>query len=275
MSNPKISIVMATRNRAHLINQAIESVMGQNFKNWELIIADGGSEDSTPKVVSEWQKKESRIVYERHEGNDGISKNYNRAFLVARGEYIAMIDDDDPWLDREKLDKQIKFLDGNPEYAGCGGGVVVVNPAGKELYRYLKPETDGEIRKHMLLSNPMANSTTMFRKSAAEKVGWYDESLWYSGDRDFWLKMGLIGKLYNFPEYFSYYTLGAHNTSIADIRPHLKTSFEVMRRYRNKYPRYYPALFLNCAQYAYSFLPKSVRKIVHQSLARLKRMVVK
>src|SRR3989338_1310894 len=145
MNNPKISIVIGTRNRAHLINRAIESVQTQSFKDWELIIADGGSEDSTMAVVSDLQKKEPRIVYVRHEGNDGISKNYNRAFHASRGEYIAMIDDDDSWIDQAKLDKQIKFLDGNPEYVGCGGGVVVIDPAGKELYRYLKPETDGEI----------------------------------------------------------------------------------------------------------------------------------
>ncbi len=275
MANPKVSIVMATHNRAHLIGRAIESVCAQTFSDWELIIADDGSTDGTPRAVEESAKKEHRIVYIRSAVNIGISENYNRAFKVASGEYVAMIDDDDPWLDMDKLKKQIEFLDKNPEYVGCGGGVVVINPAGKELYRYLKPETDEEIRRYMLLSNPMANSTTMFRKGAGEKVGWYDWSLRYSGDRDFWLKMGLIGKLYNFPEYFSYYTMGTHNTSIAKMRPHLKASLAVMKRYKGKYPRYYPALMLNAAQYAYSFLPEFMRRMVHQSLARLKRRVVK
>ncbi|OGZ53389.1 MAG: hypothetical protein A3B25_02095 [Candidatus Ryanbacteria bacterium RIFCSPLOWO2_01_FULL_48_26] len=266
---------MATFNRASLIGRAIESVREQSFKDWELIIADDGSTDDTPHVVAEWKNKESRIVYARSETNEGISKNYNHAFRIVRGEYVAMIDDDDPWRDADKLKKQIEFLEKNGEYVGCGGGVVVVDPAGKELYRYLKPETDGEIRKYMLFSNPMANSTTMFRKSAGEKAGWYDETTRYSGDRDFWLKIGLAGKLYNFPEYFSYYTMGTQNTSIAKIRPHLKASLAVMRRYRNAYPRYYPALALNLIQYAYSFLPEFIRRAAHQSLARLKRRVVK
>ncbi len=275
MQNPKVSIIMGTRNRAHIIGKAIQSVVKQSFKDWELVVADGGSADDTPKVILDWQKKEPRIVYVRHEGDEGISKNYNYAFHVARGEFIAMIDDDDPWLDRDKLQKQIEFLEKNPEYVGCGGGVVVVDSEGKEKYRYLKPETDKDIRSHMLLSNPMANSTTMFRKSAGEKVGWYDGSIRYSGDRDFWMKMGLVGKLYNAPEYLSYYTMGEHNTSIKRIRPHLKTSLMVMKRYKNKYPQYFPALALNYAQYAYSFLPESIRKTMHQSLARLKRLVVK
>ena len=275
MASLRVSIVMATFNRASLIGRAIESVREQSFKDWELIIADDGSTDDTPHVVAEWKNKESRIVYARSETNEGISKNYNHAFRIVRGEYVAMIDDDDPWRDADKLKKQIEFLEKNGEYVGCGGGGVVVDPAGKKLYRYLKPETDGEIRKYMLFSNPMANSTTMFRKSAGEKAGWYDETTRYSGDRDFWLKIGLAGKLYNFPEYFSYYTMGTQNTSIAKIRPHLKASLAVMRRYRNAYPRYYPALALNLIQYAYSFLPEFIRRAAHQSLARLKRRVVK
>ncbi|MFS6779589.1 hypothetical protein, partial [Staphylococcus aureus] len=65
--------------------------------------------------------------------------------------------------------------------------------------RYTKPETDEAIRRRMLYTNPMANSTTMFRRAAGEAAGWYNDSTFYSTDRDFWMKMGLRGKLYNFP----------------------------------------------------------------------------
>ncbi len=287
MADPKVTIVMATWNRAGLIGKAIGSVWAQSFADWELIVADDGSTDNTSRVIEDYQKKEpvrhegvgesgrSRIVYIRNATNEGISKNYNRAFRIARGEFIAMIDDDDPWLDPDKLKKQMDFLKKNSDYVGCGGGIVVVDLSGKELYRYLKPETDEEIRKYMLFSNPMANSTTLFRKHIGAKAGWYDETTRYSGDRDFWLKMGLAGKLYNFPEYFSYYTIGAQNTSITKMRPHLKASLMIMRRYKGKYPGYLAALALNYVQYAYSFLPEFVRRAAHQSLARLKRRVVK
>ncbi len=291
MLYPRVSILMATWNRANLIGRAIESAREQTFQDWELIIADDGSSDGTEKVVEEWQEKEPRIIYTRSEVNQGISKNYNRGFRLARGEYIAMIDDDDPWCDRAKLQKQIDFLDKHPEYVGCGGGVIVVvaeqsrshnNPElvervdslGKELYRYLKPETDQAIRNKMLFGNPMANSTSVFRRSSAEKVGWYDESMRYSGDRDFWLKMGLVGKLYNFPEYFSYYRMTSDNTSIKKIRPHLKSSLLVMKRYKGKYPHYGLAFIFNEFQYAYSFIPEAARKRIHPLFAKFKRRVV-
>lgn len=274
MSHPKVTILMATYNRAGLIGKTIQSLLDQTFKDWELVVPDDGSKDNTPEVMKEWQKKLPLITYIRNEVNLGISKNYNSGFEVAKGEYIAMIDDDDPWCDPKKLEKQVKFLDENKDYVGCGGGMIIVDLSHKELYRYFKPETDAQIRAKMLFSNPMANSTTIFRRSAGEKVNWYDASIRYSGDRDFWLKLGTIGKLYNFPEYFSYYTMSGSNTSIIKMRPHLKTSLEVMKRYKKNYPNYFPALIFNWIQYLYSFLPNFIKKPVHYSLARLKRLIV-
>jgi len=274
IKTPRLSIIMGTYNRASFLGAAIKSIQKQTFTDWELIIASDGSIDNTSQAVEEWKKKEGRIVFINNQANQGISKNYNTAFAIAQGEYIAMIDDDDPWSDPEKLEKQIKFLDEHQEYVGCGGGVIVIDGEGREKYRYLKPETDKAIRSKMLFGNPMANSTTVFRRDAAERVGWYDGSIRYSGDRDFWLKMGRIGKLYNFPQYFSYYTMTGHNTSIDKIKPHLKTSLMVMRRYKSDYPGYPLALVLNWLQYVYAFLPKGLRKLIHASLARLKRLVV-
>ena len=274
MGTPRVSVLMATWNRANMISRTIESVRAQSFENWELIIADDGSTDNTPQIIKGWTDKDARIVYVRSGVNQGISKNYNQGLRLARGEYVAMIDDDDPWCDKNKLQKQIDFLDKNPEYVGCGGGVIVVDSSGRELYRYFKPESDKEIRKYMLFSNPMANSTTVFRRKVGEKIGWYDETMRYSGDRDFWLKMGLKGKLYNFPQYFSYYTMSGENASITKIRPHLKASLMIMRRYKKDYPNYYIALVFNWVQYLYSFLPLFIRRLVHRSLARLKRLVV-
>lgn len=270
---PKVSILMATYNRAGLIKSAVESAQKQSFKDWELIIADDGSTDNTPEIVAELMKNEPKIVYTRTDVNAGISKNYNRGLRLAKGEYVAMLDDDDPWCDPEKLEKQVRFLDKNKEYVGCGGGMIVVDGKGKEVYRYLKPESNEDITEKMLFGNPMANSTTMFRREAGEKAGWYDETTRYSGDRDFWLKLGLIGKLYNFREYFSYYLLANDNTSVKRARPHLKASLMIMKRYKNKYPHYSAALLFNWLQYAYAFIPEPIRKKIHPALARIKRKI--
>ena len=268
---PRVSIVMATYNRAHMLGRGIEALRRQTFKDWELIITDDKSSDNTPSVVREWMARDPRIVSLRNEVNLGASKNYNVGFRHARGEYIAMLDDDDVWNGDDKLARQVEFLDAHPDYVGCGGGVIVINTEGSELYRFLKPETDEKIRRLMLISNPMSNSTTLFRRRAGEQVGWYDESLSYSGDRDFWMKMALVGKLYNLQDYLGFYTIGTHNYSIAHVKPHLKASLGLTIRYRDKYPNYPLGLALSYAQYWYAFLPPSIRRSVHTGVVRIKR----
>ena len=270
---PRISIVIATYNRAHMLDHAIQVVRRQAFAEWELLIVDDASKDDTSSVARAWMERDTRIVYIRHHVNRGISCAYNTAFLRARGEYIAMMDDDDAWCVDDKLERQVAFLDSSRDYVACGGGLIVVDPQGIEKYRYLKPETNDQIRRVMLLSNPMANSTTMFRRAAGEQVGWYDSALPLAGDRDFWMKMARIGKLYNFQEYLSFYTMGTHNNTIVHIKPHLKISLMLTKRYRDDYPRYPVALLVNYAQYGYAFLPLSIRRYIHTRVARTKRAV--
>lgn len=274
MSPPKVSVLMATYNRAHFLDHAIEALRTQSFEDWELVIPDDGSTDRTHEVARVWSSRDSRIVYLRHDDNVGISANYNRGLAKARGEYIAMLDDDDEWCHTDKLARQVEFLDRHSDYVGCGGGLIVIDPEGRERYRFLKPEKDDQIRRAMLLSNPMANSTTLFRREVGERVGWYDDSIRYSGDRDFWMKMGLAGKLCNFPEYLSWYTMGEHNTSITNMRPHLKISLMLTRRYRKEYPGYPKALAFNCLQYGYSLLPRRIHGRIHTTAAQLKRRTV-
>jgi glycosyltransferase EpsE len=264
---------MGTYNRAHLLDRAFQALLRQTFTDWELIVADDGSKDDTPSVVRPWTEKEPRIVFIRSEVNQGISRNYNMAFRKSRGELVSILDDDDTWCLEDKLTRQVEFLDTHPDYVGCGGGTIVVDPNGKEMYRFLKPETDAQIRRVMLFSNPMGNSTTMFRREIGERVGWYDSEMRYSGDRDFWMKMALAGKLYNFQEYESYYTMGTHNTSIVHIKPHLKASLMLTKRYGAHFPYYPPALAVSYAQYWYAFLPAGVRGRIHTIMARIKRAV--
>ena len=110
----RISIVMGTYNRAHMIGRAIEALRQQTFSDWELIIADDASSDDTPGTVRGWAEREPRIVSLRNDVNLGISRNYNNALLRARGEFIAMLDDDDVWCGDDKLARQVEFLDSPP-----------------------------------------------------------------------------------------------------------------------------------------------------------------
>lgn len=272
MTNVVVSIVMPTYNRAHLLSRAIRSVLNQTFKDWELIIIDDASTDDTETVLSDWSKNDERIKVFRNDKNNypDISKNLNYSVGVARGMYIARLDDDDYWCDVNKLQKQVQFLDKNGDYVVVGGGVVVVDGNNKILFKYLKAETDEKIRKSALFSNPFSHTTTMFSRKAALAVGTYG-SLRYAEDWDLWLKLGERGKMYNFPEYFMTYTLAEQNKSFLHQRSQAKTILKIISGHKNTYPNFYMAYLFNLTGLMYSYLPLFLRSLLHPVLSRAKR----
>ena len=112
-NTPKVSVVMAAYNRAHLLPHAIRSIINQTLTNWELIIIDDASSDNTPEVVRAFTKIDPRIRYHRHQHNSGLAVARNTSFELARGTYIALQDDDDISLPH-RLQTQADFLRQNP-----------------------------------------------------------------------------------------------------------------------------------------------------------------
>ena len=142
---PSISIVLPTYNGARTIAQAVESVLAQTHAGWELLVVDDGSTDGTAVLVAGYVAKDSRIRYLKSEANMGIQKTLNKGLHEAQGKYVARIDDDDVWIDAGKLAAQLAYMEANPACVLVGTGVVVADGEGKELFRYLLPETDVEI----------------------------------------------------------------------------------------------------------------------------------
>jgi glycosyltransferase involved in cell wall biosynthesis len=271
MELPRVSILLTTRNRAEFLAHTVPAILTQTFKNFELVIIDDGSTDKTQEVIRRLVANDHRVVALSNEKSLGISTSLNKALAQARGEYGAIADDDDPWIDPRRLEKQVAFLDAHPDYVAVGGGMVVVDRAGKEILRYLKPETDEAIRRGMFFSNPMANPTTVFRMTAARSIGLYDESVIHGADRDFWMRMGQKGKLYNIPEYFSQYTIAGQNTLFREVPTVFRTSIRLVYKYRKLYPGYGAGMAFVCAQFAYSLVPAAIRQRLNISLFRLKR----
>lgn len=273
MQPPKVSILMAAWNRAKFLERSVRSVQSQTFHDWELIITDDGSTDETPEVAARFSKEDKRIIYIRLNHIGRIAKVSNAGVRRARGEYIAILDDDDWWATDGKLEKQVKFLDSHLEYVGCGGGLILVDEAGRETGRVLKPEHDEDIRKYALIANPMANATTLFRRVVAEKIGWYDETMLQFADWDFWLKMGLQGKLYNFPEYFMCYRMWGGGMSFARQKETAASARRIIFLCRKSYPNFSLALAYVMAYSAYVYLPLGIRRITHAWLSRLKKTI--
>ena len=112
-STPKVSVVMTTYNRAHTLPQAIQSIIDQTFTDWELIIVDDGSSDTTPQIVRQYASGDPRIRYHRHRTNQGAARARNTGFQKAKGAYIALHDDDD-FSHLRRLEMQSQYLDAHP-----------------------------------------------------------------------------------------------------------------------------------------------------------------
>lgn len=200
---PKVSVLLPTHNGSRFISRSIESVLTQSFDAFEFIIIDDGSTDTTGDIVKEFVRKDKRVVFISNKGNLGIQRTLNNGLQIAKGEYIARIDDDDEWLDSKKLEGQVAFLDAHPEHVLVGTGVVVVDENRNELFRFLQPIDDGAIRDRMLFKSCFTHSAVVFRKDPVLGLGGYGEGeeVRHVEDYDLWLRLGRVGKLANLPLY--------------------------------------------------------------------------
>lgn len=269
---PTVSIIMPTHNRIRMLEKAIQSVFDQSYTDWELIIIDDASSDETEERMKELDSKEEAVRYMRIPKieNKGISEYLNIGLRNARGKYIARIDDDDYWCHKDKLKLQVEFMENNPEYVVVGGGVILVDGNGDELFRYLKKETDEEIRSFALFSNPFTHATVLFKKDLALKLGGY-KIIKHVEDMELWLRMGKHGKLYNMKEYFITYMTAGQNKSFTHQRENSRTVLEVLKMHKDDYPNFNKAFMLNYTQYAYSFLPVFIKKNLQSFMYYFKR----
>lgn len=261
-----VSVVLPTYKREERLRKAIESVLNQTYKNLELIVIDDTPDDSIFNVISEI--KDSRIIYIQNKERLGFVKSLNKGVSLAKGKYIARIDADDSWLNFKKLEKQVNFLEKHPDYVLCGGGVIITDEKGKEIVRFLDPEKDEEIRKSILFLSNFVHSSVVFRKNVFNLVGGYDEELKQSEDRDLWLKLGKVGKFYNFQEYFVNYLQSKES------RSNKKKQFEIAtvlrKKYRKDYPSFYKATIFSYFYYFYYFF---LRKLLYPISPKLRKII--
>ena len=271
MAYPRVSILMLTYNRPQMIGRAISSIRAQSFTDWELIIVQDGSLPDTGRILQQWIEREPRIRYFPRGTVGSIAEASNFGLDQARGEYVAILDDDDYWSRPDKLQRQIDFLDRHPEHVACGAGYIIVDENESPIAEYLKPGPDDAIRARALLANPIVNSTSLFRRVVNGAPVRYDTSIRQFADWDFWLTMGAMGKLYNFPEHMAHYALWDGGSSFRNQRGNARAAIRIVCKHRRAYRRFSLALLLAGLYFCYSWLPLPVRRYSYESLSALKK----
>lgn len=186
-----ISIIMPTYNRGYIIEKAIQSVINQTYKNWELIVVDDASEDNTENIVK--AIKDSRIVYLRNDYNCGANYSRNLGCKLAKGEFFAFLDSDNFW-ENEKLELQLKLLIESASNVALvysemelkNGDITTIIPQ--------KKYTSYELRQILCKRNVIDNNTVLIKRSCFEKVGGFDPNMPRLQDWELYFRILVINK---------------------------------------------------------------------------------
>lgn len=235
---------MCTYNRAHFIRQAIDSVLSQTFQDWELIIMDDCSTDNTEDIISPYLA-DARIKFIKNETNLGINKNRNKVLSLSTGEYVAILDSDDYWINNDKLSLQNEFLDHNKEYTLIGSNIIIVDEYGQTIKKIIYPSNHFLIKNLLLIKNLFCHSSVLYRKQDILNLGSYDESLPIWEDYDLWLKIGQTSKFANLYQYTTAYRKHATQSNADKIKVGKDTQAFIIEKYKDSYHPYYLAKTLN------------------------------
>ena len=227
MSTPRVSFVMPAYNAARTIGEAIESVLGQTFGDWELIVIDDASTDETRDVVDGYRESRVRVV--RNETNQEIARALNRGVKMAAGEFVARLDADDMSLPG-RCARQVKFLEERGEVAVVGADIETFTEAGERAVVKYPPDA-AYVAAALVFRNSLAHPAVMWRREVLAGRGlWYDERIRRAQDYDLWARCTAAGlTLANVPEVLVRYRLHAGQATVRESAGSLATARAVRR----------------------------------------------
>ncbi len=180
---PACSVVMTAYNDFRFLDAAVDSILGQDFADFELIVIDDGSDD--PEPVEALAARDPRIRVLLNNTNVGTAVSANRAIAQARGDIIVRLDSDDI-AEPSRIGKLVEALRADPELGLVGSAVTLIDEAGHAQRVETMPETDLAIRWTLLFHNPFYHSATAFRRAAFDAAGGYREDEPVSQDHYLW-----------------------------------------------------------------------------------------
>lgn len=195
-SQPKVSVCIPVYNGEQYLAQAIESVLKQNFRDFELIIVDDCSTDGSLKIIKDYQEKSEKIRVFQNKKNLGITRNWNRCIELARGDYILILHQDDE-LNNGTLEKEAQLLSQHPDVGVVFGNTEVIYLPGGRQVLYPGWEVSFSIKgtefaKYLLTHlNVIYCPTVMMRRELFKKYGLFDERFQIYEDYEMWLRLAL------------------------------------------------------------------------------------
>jgi glycosyltransferase involved in cell wall biosynthesis len=188
---PTVSVIIPTYNRAPFVEEAIRSVLAQDFKDFELVVVDDGSTDGTRQTLKRYADSLSVL----HQENRGVSSARNTGIKHSQGAYIAFLDSDDLWLPG-KLSTQVAFFEEHSQALICQTEEIWLRKGVRVNPRKVHKKYSGEIFEHCLSLCRVSPSSAMIRRTLFDEVGLFDEDLPACEDYDLWLRVACRHPIY-------------------------------------------------------------------------------
>ena len=197
IDNPKVSVIMAVYNtKEEWLREAIESILNQTFKNFELIIIDDGSTNNAKDVVASYSDERIRYIYQE---NQGAAGSRNNGIKQARGEYIAIMDSDDISVPK-RLEKEVIFLENNTDYSIVGSNAEIINKN-----RFIIVDREPKLLD-CVKKCPFIHSTVMYKRKLFLDLSYtYDLNMPPAEDYHLWSRVLKTEKAHNIQECLVYY----------------------------------------------------------------------
>ena len=178
---PLISIILPSYNGSRYLREAIESCLIQTYQNWELILVDDCSTDSTPEIIAEYARRDRRIRSIRHEVNKKLPAALNTGHAAARGEYLTWTSDDNRWLP-SAIEEMFRFLEEHPTVGVVYTDAVLIDDAGQYMRDF--PALPASRLAYM----DALGACFLYRRTVYETLGGYDTELFLAEDYEYWLR---------------------------------------------------------------------------------------
>lgn len=211
MATPKVSVLMPVYNTELYVEEAIDSILAQTFKDFELIIINDGSSDSSEQKILKYS--DERIRYIKNEENIKLIATLNKGIDLAKGEYIVRMDADDISLP-DRILKQVEFMDTNPEIGVSGTWFRLLGT--DEVIEH--PVSDTQVRVKMFVNTPFAHPSVIIRKKVLTTHNlYYNKEYIHGEDYELWYQVSKVSKLANIPEVLLSYRV--HDNQVTRKHP--------------------------------------------------------
>lgn len=221
--NPKVTVLMSVYNGEKYLREAIDSILSQTFRDFEFLIINDGSTDTSVEIINAYTDPRIQLVH--NDSNLGQAATMNRGLDLAHGEYIARMDCDDISLSM-RLEKQVRFMDENPEVTICGAWCRVFGAEQNAVWKY--PLSADIIRTELLFSCAMVHPSVIMRRYLLDLNRFrYSESHWHAEDYELWARASESIKLANLGEVLILYRVHADQLGSKYTGEQQKTAYQV------------------------------------------------